>query len=291
MTVPAGVDAPYTVRRVQQMLGLSRTVIDGLIGAGFVSPLRGRRNEHRFTFRDLMLMRTAHSLQAANIPPRKILSALTRLHASLPAEMPLTGLRITAVGSDIVVRDRLGGHDPVSGQHVMDFEVSPVHGGVAFLPPAGPEPATHTPSTVDAASWFARGEAAEAAHPADEAAAEAAYRRAVAVDPDFADAWLNLGAMLCESGRCAEAVAVCSEAVEQCPDAADLHFNRAIALEDQGDAAGAISAYERCLALDASIADAHFNCARLRERTGDSRGALRHLNAYRRLRREPGCEA
>jgi hypothetical protein len=89
----------YTLRRVQAMLGLSRTIVAGLIAEGFVAPTRGPRNEWRFTFQDLMLLRTAHALQASKIPPRKILRSLARLKATLPRELPLTGLRITAIGA------------------------------------------------------------------------------------------------------------------------------------------------------------------------------------------------
>ena len=56
------------------MLGLSRGVITGLIASGFVAPTRGPRNEYRFTFREVVLLRTAVELQAARIPPRKILA-------------------------------------------------------------------------------------------------------------------------------------------------------------------------------------------------------------------------
>ena len=72
MTTPADA-SPYTIRGIQEMLGLSRGVISGLIAAGFVTPTRGARNEYRFTFQDVVLLRTAHRLQAAQIPPRKIL--------------------------------------------------------------------------------------------------------------------------------------------------------------------------------------------------------------------------
>ena len=58
------------------MLGLSRGVVAGLIAAGFVTPSRGPRNEYRFTFQDLVLLRTALALQAARIPPRRILRSL-----------------------------------------------------------------------------------------------------------------------------------------------------------------------------------------------------------------------
>ena len=100
----AGVDASDTstdsLRRVQAMLGLSSSIVSGLIAAGFVAPTRGRRTEWRFTFQDLMLLRTAHALQATKIPARKILRSLARLMATLPQELPLTGLRITVIGAD-----------------------------------------------------------------------------------------------------------------------------------------------------------------------------------------------
>ena len=98
MTTPPD-PSPYTIRAIQEMLGLSRGVITGLIASGFVAPTRGPRNEYRFTFREVVLLRTAVELQAARIPPRKILASLRKLKATLPAELPITGLRITAVGT------------------------------------------------------------------------------------------------------------------------------------------------------------------------------------------------
>jgi len=66
-------DAPYTLRQLQQMLGISPRVIGGLVRSGFVTPARGARNEYRFSFQDLVLIRTAHALQGADIPTRRIL--------------------------------------------------------------------------------------------------------------------------------------------------------------------------------------------------------------------------
>src|SRR5438876_3338576 len=95
----------YTLSGIESMLGLSRAVITGLVAAGFVTPSRGKRREYRFSFQDVVLLRTAYSLQAAQIPPRRILRSLQRLKATLPSELPLTGLRIAAVGNDIAVRE------------------------------------------------------------------------------------------------------------------------------------------------------------------------------------------
>jgi len=275
-------DSTFTLRRVQAMLGLSRTVVSGLISAGFVVPTRGPRNEHRFTFQDLMLLRTAYALQASKIPPRKILRSLARLKATLPATLPLTGLRITAVGADVAVRDRDGHWAADSGQLLMDFEVAPArNSSVAFLDHAIDQ-APGNASTADADTWFRRAEAIEASDPKG---AEHAYQEALAHRPEFTDAYLNLGAMWCESGRSDEAVGLYEHALALCPPSALLYYNRAVALEDQRRPGEAITNYERALELDPALADAHYNIGRLQEELGDARGALRHFSAYRRLQR------
>ena len=265
----------YTLRRVQAMLGLSRSVIDGLIAAGFVAPTRGRRNELRFTFQDLMLLRTAHALQASKIPPRRILRSLARLKATLPQELPLTGLRISAIGADVAVRDRDGQWQADSGQLLMDFDVAPAGSGqVAFMARAA------APAADDAATCFARGVALEASDPAG---AEAAYRQALVLAPEEAAAYLNLGAMWSEAGRHAEVVALSKLAFAQGLDEALIHFNRGVALDHLERLPEAMASYERSLALDPALADAHYNLGRLREQLGDARGAVRHFSAYRRL--------
>lgn len=265
----------FSLRRVEALLGLSRRVVAGLIAEGFVTPTRGRRNEWRFTFQDLMLLRTAHTLQASKIPPRRILRSLSRLKAALPDELPLTGLRITAIGADVAVRDRDGRWQADTGQLLMDFDVAPVAGSVAILER---EPA----ADPGAAAWFERGVVLEAGDPDG---AEQAYRQALALAPDHADAYLNLGAMWSEAGRFAELAQLSEQAVEHCPGSALVHFNRGVALDHLERLPEAAASYEQSLALDPSLADAHYNLGRLREQLGDKRGALRHFSAYRRLQR------
>ena len=184
-----------------------------------------------------------------------------------------------------------------TGQLVMDFEVAPKQGSVAFLQRtparnvAAPTPAsravradraTSEDPVRDALSWFCLGEVLEAS---DLRAAEKAYRHALALNPAHAETYLNLGALLCEGKRCEEAVALFDEAVRRYPNEALLHFNRAVALEDQGRVRDALASYDRALHLDADLADAHYNAARLHEQMGDARKAVRHLSAYRRLQR------
>jgi tetratricopeptide (TPR) repeat protein len=283
--------ATYTLKRVQELLDLPRSVVTGLVADGFVRPARGPRNEYRFSFQDLLLLRTAHALSQANIAPRKILRALARLRGELPADLPLTGLRVSAIGDDVVVRDGHGARKVDSGQLVLDFEVSPVRRGadVAFIdrrPAPTRTPAASPTRAADrralARTWFEQGEQAEANNPK---AAESAYREAIALEPTYVDAYLNLGALLCESGRCVEAADLYEHALQLGAVDALIHFNHAIALEDQRDFAGAIRSYRHALMMQPELADAHYNIARLLEKQGDAQGALRHFSAYRRLAR------
>ena len=234
------------------------------------------RNEQRFSFQDLLLLRTAHSLERAEIAPRKILSALTKLSKTLPSELPLTGLRITAIGTEIAVHDAGVQWNPDTGQVLLDFDVAPAGAELAFLQRGTPAQT----SADEAAAWFTRGEDAEAT---DVAGAERAYRRAIALEAGHERAHINLGALLCEAGRCGEAAALYEQALAAGASSAELHFNHAIALEDLGHLDGAVRSYELALALDLDFLDAHYNAGILLEKMGDCQSALRHFSAYRRL--------
>lgn len=269
--------ATHPLRRVPSMIGLSRHTIATLVAAGFVTPTRGRRNEWRFTFQDLLLLRSAHALREAGIAPRRIVASLRRLKATLPAQLPLSGLRLSAVGAEVAVRERDALWRADSGQLLMDFDVEPLGTGVVVLAHRAPGAA---PAAL-AADWFERGVALEADDPA---AAAGAYRQALALDPSHEPAWLNLGAMRCEAGDFAALLELCDDALRHCPTSALLHFNRGVALDHLERAHDAAASYERSLALEPTLADAHYNLGRLRERMGDARAAVRHLSAYRRLR-------
>lgn len=269
---------PYTLRAVRQMLGLTRHAVSKLIELGFVDPSRGPGRAWRFSFRDVVLLRSAHDLRAARIPTRQILRTLRRLRDSLPPEAPVHGLRITAVGDRIIVREEHAQWEPDTGQLVMDFSVAPATGSVSFIPQRAAETAAAPADDIEALF-----ETAEDLESSDPDAAERAYRRILAQDPAHAHAYLNLGFMLCEAGRSGEAVALYDEGIEHCPDDPLMHYNRAVALEDLGRVAAALAAYEQCLRLQPDFADAHQNAALLYAQAGQKQMAIRHFSAYRRL--------
>lgn len=277
-SVPLASTHPYTLRGVRQMLGLTRHAISKLIELGFVDPSRGPGRAWRFSFRDVVLLRSAHDLRAARIPTRQILRSLRRLRETLPPEVPVSGLRITAAGDRITVREENAQWEPETGQLVMDFSVAPATGSVSFISQRAAESASS--ESDDLEDLFETAEELEASDPT---AAEDTYRLILEQDPAHAHAYLNLGFMLCEAGRSGEAVALYNEGIERCPDDPLMHYNRAVALEDMGRVAAALASYEECLRLQPDFADAHQNAALLYAQAGQKQMAIRHFSAFRRL--------
>jgi tetratricopeptide (TPR) repeat protein len=267
-----------SMKELLSMLGVSRRVVSGLVAAGFVTPSRGPRREYRFTFQDVVLLRTALQLRAAQIPPRKIIRALAQLRTALPDELPLTGIRVSAVGSDVVVKTGPSQWDAITGQLLLDFEVAEVKGDVVFLDSA---PARKD-SAHQAEEWYDLGDQLKSS---DANGAEQAYKKAIQLSREpFYAAYIDLGVLLCElEGRCGDALRVFEEALAHFPESAVLHFNRAVVLEELGRLDDAERSYKRCLELEPSYADAHHNLAMLLETRGDRQGLVRHLSAYRRL--------
>lgn len=270
----------YTLAGVRSTLGISRHAVSKLIELGFVHPLRGDGGTYRFSFQDLVLLRSAHELRAAGVPTRRLLASLRNLKAALPPEAPVSGLRIVASGENLAVR--LGGQqwEPSSGQLVMDFEVSPSSGEVSYIPHA--TSAAATPSAVDVDGMFG---VAESLEETDRAGAEASYRHVIELSPAHAHAYLNLGYMLCEVGRCKEAVDLYEAAMANCEEDPLLLYNQAVALEGVGRKRDALGSYEAALRLQPDLTDAHQNLAILYAELGDKQRAIRHFSAFRRLER------
>jgi tetratricopeptide (TPR) repeat protein len=94
---------------------------------------------------------------------------------------------------------------------------------------------------------------------------------------------VNLGRLLHESGRAAEAERHYRLALAARPDDETAAFNLGVALQDLGRLQEAAEAYEVALEIDGSLADAHYNLSGLYERLGQPEAAFRHLRTYRTL--------
>lgn len=302
------------------MLGLSPTRLRAYVKAGLLCPQRGHGGELRFSFQDLLLLRTAEGLVTERLPPRRVRDALMKLRRRMPTERPLTGVQLGTEGEHVVVRDGGTAWRADSGQGLLSFDARPADGQQAAdgaevapitfarRPPprrsamAAEQPAaaaaptagttdptgTATPSapTGDdvtgptADDFFQLGCSLEDGAPQ---AARVAYQNVLLLDPRHPDAHVNLGRLVHESGNLPLAEKHYRAALALRPTDSTAHFNLGVVLEDQGRPEAAVETYEATLRVDPTHADAHFNAARLHDLAGRYEAALRHLRAYRNL--------
>jgi tetratricopeptide (TPR) repeat protein len=283
----------YGVHDTAKLLGLPRSTIRAFVEAGFVSPARGRGRSLEFSFRDLIVLRTAQSLVAAKVPQRRITRSLKRLREQLPESMPLSGLSISAVGDQVVVREGQSRWQADSGQYLLAFDGDPERGALSVVEgKARAQPMVRTEGRAQAVearasrdeaepdSWFDRALALE---DEDIQAARTAYEQAIKADPKHLAARTNLALLLHQAGRLADAERTYRAALLACGDDALVHFNLAVLLEDLKRRAEAVKSYEAALAADPAMADAYYNLALLCEQIGRPRDAIRHMAQYRRL--------
>ncbi|HEX6643020.1 MAG TPA: tetratricopeptide repeat protein [Thermoanaerobaculia bacterium] len=269
----------YTVREVSALLGLTPAQIRTYAEKGFLEPERGPRGELQFGFHDLVILRTASELSAANISQTKVLRVLERLREQLPSGRSLTAVRITADGDRVIVRDGETVWNPESGQSLFDFSVADIAAKTAPLVHRAAQIARDQDETT-AEQWYEL--ACELEMSAVDSAMDA-YERALALDPEHSDAHVNLGRLLHEQGNAADAERHYRAAVEADPQHDTAAFNLGVALEDLGRIDDAMHAYAQAIELDPDNADAHYNLAGIYERKGDKQAALRHLKVYRTL--------
>ncbi|HWD15920.1 MAG TPA: tetratricopeptide repeat protein [Casimicrobiaceae bacterium] len=270
------VNQGYSLQDVARLLGLPRSIVRGLIDAGFVSPARGPRREYRFSFQDLVVMRTAQGLVQAKVPTTRILRSLRRLRAQLPTSMPLSGLRVEAVGDHVVVHDGAMQWQPDSGQYVLRFHVEAPRGRLEFLEAPAPR-------SGSADALFEQALAVEDSKPD---VATALYERALAIEPALIGAYTNLGRLQHDRKQWDAAETTYRTGLARCGPDDTLFFNLALLLEDLERSEEAVQMYEAALAHNPDLAEAHYNLALICEADGRSQEAIRHLAAYRRLSRK-----
>jgi tetratricopeptide (TPR) repeat protein len=270
----------YTTRDVAKLLGLSEAQVRSQARVGYLAPDRGPHNGYRFSFQDLVLLRTAKELSDARIPPRRIRRALRALTLDLPAGRSLSGVRISSEGDRIVVRDGSETWNPESGQLLLDIHVAELAAQAGPVARRLAQRARRADQLLTADQWCDLAVDLETVAPKD---AQDAYSRAVALDPGHATARVNLGRLLQDLGLPARAVQQYRAALAIQPRHPTAAFNLGTALEDLGRRSEAILAYRKALEADRDFADAHFNLARLYEQNGKRAAALRHLKAYKLL--------
>ena len=270
----------YSTREVAELLGISVRRVRALVRAGIVTPQQ-HRGKSAFSFQDLVLLRTAKGLADANVPSRRILRSLKALAAQLPADRPLSAVRVRIDGDRVIVRDSNSSWEPESGQTVLDFSIRELGEKVASL--ARESVQQSLSRATNAEDLFQA--ALESEQIGANADAESAYRNVLAVEPSHVPARINLGRLRHVARSLDEAESLYREALRLDPKHPTARFNLGVVLEDRGATTEAIEEYREAARLDPRVADVHFNLARLYQQAGDQQAALRHFSRFRALTR------
>ena len=268
----------FSTDEVAKILGLSGSQIRSAARAAQVSPGRGHDGRLRWTFQDLLLLKTTRGLLDARVPARRIRRTLASLRRQLPGDQALSSVTIYADGRRAVVWDGRVRWQPDSGQFLFNFEAA----AVSPLAPArvADSAAASRPATRTAEEWFDLGCELEPASPEE---ARHAYEQAIALDPALADAHVNLGRLFHHAGLTDRAETHYRAALAHAPRDPIGHFNLAGLLEEIGRTQDAVAAYQQALVADSDFADAHYNLGLLLDSLGRRAGAMTHLRAARRL--------
>jgi tetratricopeptide (TPR) repeat protein len=253
---------------------------------GVVGPSDKVNGRAVYNFQDLVSVKAAKELLDHGITLREVRKNLDALRAQLPAvSRPLAQLRVRSDGEKLIVADRAGAYEPLSGQLVMDFALEELAGQLAELSASDPQPGA--PPRVDARSdsaWalFRVGNELEA-H-GDEEQAIAAYEKALAGDPALAAAHTNLGNLLFRRGQRGEARTHYEAALALDPDQPEARYNLGNLLDEVGEKELARMEWYRVITACPEFADAHFNLAVGFARQGDGGRARTHLERYLALK-------
>ena len=87
----------------------------------------------------------------------------------------------------------------------------------------------------------------------------AAYKRALAINPHYAMAHNNLGSSYASKGQTEEAIAAYKRALAIAPNYAKAHYNLGAAYASKGQTEEAISEYKKALTINLNDTDAYYN--------------------------------
>ena len=270
----------FDTAQAARIIGVPPQRLRRCVGAGLLQPTRDSRGRLRFDFVDLVLLRTMRGLLEKRVAVPQIGRVLDSLRRQI-GERPLSELSVYVDGDRVVAWDGASRWQPDSGQFLFNFDAGQVLKGARKVVQL-PSPRTPRPRDVTAEEWYDLAIELEETSPVE---ARAAYEHALELDPGHIAARIDYGRQLHADGDLAGAEREYGEAARRDPTSALAWYNLGVLLEDRNRSAEALPCYERAIGADPNLADAHYNLALLYEQAGRQRDAVRHFLIYRRLER------
>ncbi len=246
--------------------------------------------QQTYTFQDLGQLRTLRVLRQESVPAASIRHSIAAMKAVAGMANPLLEACLVRTGTRIAFRHCGSMVDPIRRQLLFDFERLDQIGRMGQMGPIGRpsvgfEPAPlRRPGPASPRGVQDRFLAAVHAEEAGEKQrAIVLYEEIVAIDPEYAAAYINLGTINFHLRLYAQAEELYRRATEIDPTYVLAFFDLGNVLDELQRPDESIAAYRRAVALSPRYADAHYNLALAFERKGERRMALRHWHSYIKL--------
>ena len=115
----------YSIRDVSRILAVQESRLRYWMQVGFVGPTVRKGGRFYYTFCDLVAVKSAKDLLAADVTLQQARKAVEALKKQLPSEThPASKLRVCSDGHTIVTLADDIAYDPIGGQVVMAFSLA-----------------------------------------------------------------------------------------------------------------------------------------------------------------------
>lgn len=282
----------YSIRDVARILAVQESRLRYWMQVGFVGPTVRKGGRFYYTFCDLVAVKAAKDLLAADIPLQRVRKAVESLRKALPNDThPTSRMRVCSDGNTIVALADDVAFEPVGGQVVMAFTL-PSFGehisDVLAMPrvdPSAPQEITDSPTEANGGTTAYRMfvEACAAEDRGEIELAEHLFRQAIDLEPHMAAALTNLGNLVYRQGEVEEARKLYERAIEHDPTQPEARYNLANTLEDLGEIELAVAELRKVCAAAPDFADAHYNLGLMLAQLGGTAQARQHLERYLEL--------
>jgi len=269
--------ATFSRKEVCRLFDLSEGRLRYWDQSGFLSPSAHEGRRRRYTFQDLISVRSAKTLIESGVSLQRARRIIADLRDKLPRSThPLRQLRIKGDARTVIIVE--DGHelDADSGQVLLDFAVSSLEDEIVSQLPGRSQ---RKQARRTAYEWYLEGCRLDE----DESSlslAEEAYHKAIHLDPSLANAYTNLGNLRYRSGASGDAKILYRKAIEVDLDQPEAHYNLGFLEFEDGNLAEAQRCFQRAVKLDPTFADAHFNLAMTLYRLDEDDEARAHWRRY-----------
>lgn len=266
----------FSTRDASNILGIKTGRLRYWKRIGLVTPSNLRKGRRCYGFQDLICLKTAQGLVTQGLQATQMRNGVESLKRKFPGfDNYLANKRVYVFGSHAIIRHKDGFIEPQSGQLLFEFDLDDFAEEVEHrIKPFE--------SKKTAEGWFQEGLRYDSSKETYPFALEA-YQKAVELDPNFGDAYLNLGniyyrqELFVDAERCYRLAITCD------PDHAKAYYNLGNTLDELHCTQEAGDCFQKSLEKDPNFSDAQYNLAATCEKLTLWDAACTHWKSYLNL--------